>query len=208
MIDEKIHIIIAESAPIISAGLSHTVSRIQGMNLYVTELRSPADMQECLRTSHPEILIVNPWFGGVFNPLEVRAIKSDLKIIAFETTPLPRETRTLYDGIISIVDDVPEIAKVISSLLPDDSDSDTEPDNSNEDSDDGKETVSSREKEIIALVAKGLTNKEIAEKLFLSVHTVITHRRNIARKLEIHSATGLTIYAIVNKLVDLSEIKM
>lgn len=55
---------------------------------------------------------------------------------------------------------------------------------------------------------RGMTNKETAEKLFLSIHTVITHRRNIARKLQIHSPAGLTIYAIVNKLVELSEVKM
>lgn len=73
---------------------------------------------------------------------------------------------------------------------------------------DGKEPLSLREKEIITLVTKGLTNKEIADRLFLSVHTVITHRRNIARKLEIHSATGLTIYAIVNKLIDISEVNL
>lgn len=73
---------------------------------------------------------------------------------------------------------------------------------------DGKEPLSVREKEIITLVTKGLTNKEIADKLYLSVHTVITHRRNIARKLEIHSATGLTIYAIVNKLIDITEVKL
>ena len=48
---------------------------------------------------------------------------------------------------------------------------------------------------------------QIAEKLCLSLHTVITHRRNIAGKLQIHSPAGLTIYAIVNKLVELSEIK-
>ena len=44
--------------------------------------------------------------------------------------------------------------------------------------------------------------------LFISIHTVITHRRNIARKLEIHSPTLLTVYAIVNKLVDISEVKL
>ena len=54
---------------------------------------------------------------------------------------------------------------------------------------------------------KGWTNKQIAEKLFISVHTVITHRRNIAAKLQIHSTAGLTVYAIVNKLVELNEIK-
>ncbi len=56
-------------------------------------------------------------------------------------------------------------------------------------------------------MVKGLTNKEIADCLCISTHTVITHRRNIASKLQIHSAAGLTIYAIVNKLVELSEIK-
>lgn len=70
-----------------------------------------------------------------------------------------------------------------------------------------QETLSAREKEIIVCVVKGLTNKQIADALCISTHTVITHRRNIAAKLQIHSAAGLTIYAIVNKLVELSEIK-
>lgn len=69
------------------------------------------------------------------------------------------------------------------------------------------DNLTDREKEILASVVKGLTNKEIANKLFLSTHTVISHRRNITRKLEIHSTAGLTIYAIVNKLVTLDEIK-
>ena len=51
-------------------------------------------------------------------------------------------------------------------------------------------------------------NKEIAEHLFIAIHTVITHRKNIARKLQIHSPTLLTVYAIVNKLVDVSEVKL
>ena len=75
----------------------------------------------------------------------------------------------------------------------------------------GKDTtdeLSQREKEIISCVVKGLSNKEIAEELFISVHTVITHRRNIARKLKIHSPTLLTVYAIVNKLVDISDVKV
>ena len=67
--------------------------------------------------------------------------------------------------------------------------------------------ISQREKEIVICVVKGMTNKEIAENLFLSIHTVITHRRNISKKLQIHSAAGLTIYAIVNKLVTLNDVK-
>lgn len=70
------------------------------------------------------------------------------------------------------------------------------------------EQLSQREKEIIACVAKGMTSKEIADKLFLSVHTVTTHRRNITNKLQIHTPAGLTIYAIVNKFVSIDEIKL
>ncbi len=65
-----------------------------------------------------------------------------------------------------------------------------------------QEELSEREKEVVTLVVQGLINKEIADKLHLSLHTVIAHRKNIARKLNIHSTAGLTIYAIVNKLIE------
>ena len=68
--------------------------------------------------------------------------------------------------------------------------------------------LSQREKEIVGCIAKGMTSKEIADKLCLSVHTVTTHRRNLPTKLQIHTQAGLTIYAIVHKLVSLSEIKL
>jgi DNA-binding NarL/FixJ family response regulator len=64
-----------------------------------------------------------------------------------------------------------------------------------------------REKEVLTYVVKGFTNRQIAEQLCLSLHTVNTHRRNIAFKLQIHSPAGLTIYAIVNKLVELDDVK-
>lgn len=70
------------------------------------------------------------------------------------------------------------------------------------------EALSEREKEVIICVVKGMANKEIAEKLFISVNTVMTHRRNISRKLQIHSPAGLTIYAIVNGLINLEDVKI
>lgn len=70
------------------------------------------------------------------------------------------------------------------------------------------ELLSLREKDIVVCVARGLSNKEIADHLNLSIHTVATHRRNIAAKLQIHSTAGLTIYAIANKLVDLEDINI
>lgn len=62
--------------------------------------------------------------------------------------------------------------------------------------------LSDREKEVVSLAVRGLKNRDIADRLFVSVHTVMTHRRNISRKLGIHSLSGLTIYAIVNKIVE------
>ena len=73
---------------------------------------------------------------------------------------------------------------------------------------DNSDTLSDREKDVIIGVVQGLQNKEIADRLCISVNTVITHRRNIARKLQIHSPAGLTIYAIVNGLVDISSVKL
>lgn len=69
------------------------------------------------------------------------------------------------------------------------------------------EDLSDREKDVLIQLVKGLSNKEIADVLCISTHTVITHRKNITRKLNIHSTAGLTIYAIVNHLVDLEQLK-
>lgn len=103
-----------------------------------------------------------------------------------------------YNDSFTIYDDMEQISTKIAKLLSEDSDKDQSAENEN---------LSQREKEIIVGVVKGLTNKEIADKLCLSIHTVITHRRNVSRKLQIHSPAGLTIFAIVNGLVELNDIK-
>ena len=72
----------------------------------------------------------------------------------------------------------------------------------------GNDNLSDREKEVIVHVVRGLSNKEIAEQMFISPNSVMTHRRNISRKLNIRSAAGLTIYAIVNGLVKLEDVRL
>jgi regulator of cell morphogenesis and NO signaling len=67
--------------------------------------------------------------------------------------------------------------------------------------------LSEREKDVINCVVKGMSNKEIAEKLFISLNTVTTHRKNIAKKTDIHSPAALTLYAIMNNIVSIEEIK-
>ena len=104
-----------------------------------------------------------------------------------------------YDDQINIYDSPDEIRHKLERLH-------TSPEEETENEE--QQTLSAREKEIVVCVVKGMTNREIADRLFLSTHTVVTHRRNIARKLQVHSASGLTVYAIVNKLVELNDIKL
>ena len=66
--------------------------------------------------------------------------------------------------------------------------------------------ISKREAEVLALVVRGFINKEIAERLHISLPTVITHRKNICEKLHIHSVSALTIYAVTHGIVSVEEI--
>ena len=124
--------------------------------------------------------------------------KNSTKYIALVCSVIDNNALKEYDESIAICDDLEAITGKINHLLHAEEE---------EEKDNEQETLSQREKEIITCVVKGMTNKAIADKLYLSIHTVITHRRNIARKLQIHSPAGLTIYAIVNKLVELQDIK-
>jgi len=68
--------------------------------------------------------------------------------------------------------------------------------------------ISKRELEIVRLISLGLSNREIAEKLNLSLHTVTTHRKNIIRKLKIKTSAGLTVYAILNGIITITEARL
>lgn len=72
---------------------------------------------------------------------------------------------------------------------------------------DSNEVLSDRETDVLIEIVNGNSNKQIADHLCLSIHTVISHRKNIVRKLDIHSTAGLTIYAVVNNLVQLEQLK-
>jgi DNA-binding CsgD family transcriptional regulator len=77
------------------------------------------------------------------------------------------------------------------------------------DTNQSKETdteLTRREIEVLQLLTKGYSNKEIADQLFVSTHTVISHRKNISEKTGIKSASGLTMYAILKKIIDVTDI--
>ncbi len=69
-----------------------------------------------------------------------------------------------------------------------------------------KEKLSSREKEVLKLMVKGLINKEIAQELKISLPTAIFHRNNVCDKLQTRSLGRLTIYAVMSGIIDINEI--
>ncbi len=213
----SLKIVIAETSVIIRSGLTAVLKRIPNLNAHPIEVSSPESLQNYIHMHPADIIIINPTFGGWFDLPAFKAEhgKSGIKYIAMVCSVIDNgayhsnvldtgfsviDNNILkeYDENFAMCDDVDVIASKINHLLH------TEEE---EEKDSEQETLSQREKEIITCVVKGMTNKAIADKLYLSIHTVITHRRNIARKLQIHSPAGLTIYAIVNKLVELSDIK-
>lgn len=198
---ETIRVAIAETSVIIRSGLTMVLKRLPNLKIQPVELLSAESLHDCLRTQYPDILIVNPSFEGYFDVAKFREENAgkEIRLIALVTSFVDNSLLSKYDDSFSIFDDMEDIAKKISDL----SDQNQE----KEDEEGNPDSLSQREKEIVVCVVKGMTNKEIAETLFLSIHTVITHRRNIGKKLQIHSVAGLTIYAIVNKLVSLNEVK-
>lgn len=197
--NEIIRIGVAEASVIIRSGMAYALKRLPNLRILPIELASPDALNDCLRAQAPHIIFVNPAFGDFF---DVNRFKSDplgkgVRVVALVSSFIDSALLSKYDDSISIFDDLDVISGKISRLQ----------NIVQEEEGENSGTLSQREKEIVVCVVKGMTNKEIAEKLYLSIHTVITHRRNISRKLQIHSASGLTIYAIVNKLVELSDVK-
>lgn len=197
--NEIIRIGVAETSVIIRSGVSYALKHLPNLKILPIELASPDALNDCLRTQAPHILFVNPRFGDFFDVGRFKndALGKGIHLVALVSSFIDPALLGRYDDSVSVFDDLDVISGKIGRLkhieLKEEGNS--------------SEALSQREKEIVIYVVKGMTNKEIAGKLFLSIHTVITHRRNISRKLQIHSAAGLTIYAIVNKLIELSDVK-
>ena len=193
----NIKIVIAENSLILRSGISAVLKRLSDYTFSINEVSNMDAFMLFSRLHPPEIAIINPLFLGGVSIANYKRDNPDTKVVALVSGYFDNKTLADFDGSISIFDDLDTVNDTISSVLH------------IEEDDDNIETeqLSQREKEIIGCVVKGLTNKAIAEKLSISIHTVITHRRNISKKLQIHSSAGLAIYAIVNKIVEIQDIK-
>ncbi|KAA6323843.1 Oxygen regulatory protein NreC [termite gut metagenome] len=198
--NDIIRIAIAETSLILRSGLTNVLKRLPNLRIQPVELASLDALNDCLNVHPPDILIVNPIFSDFFDVTRFRNTNTEKNIcvVAFVNSLIDSSLLKKYDDCISILDDLEVLAFKISNL---------QNIKLTEEESDNTENLSQREKEIIVCIVKGMTNKEIADKLYLSIHTIITHRRNISKKLQIHSTAGLTIYAIVNKLIELKDIE-
>lgn len=202
----RINIVIIEPSIILRKGLISILERVTSLKINLLELVDIGNNLDKIITFSPNIIIVNPMYLGPDLARQLRENSSkiitlsediecnSLKIIALLSSLVDSSILRSYNGSISMYDNIDKIKDVLSDAVKDKGEGSV------------KNVLSVREKEIIVCVVKGMTNKQIADHLILSTHTIISHRRNIASKLQIHSSAGLTIYAIVNNLVDISEV--
>ncbi len=191
-------ILICEPSEIVANGLSETINSMSGFAV-VSRIDTPDRLSEKLLASDVNILIVNPILLGYSErnlPIQLGKEYPHLTVIAMVTTYVEESVLKLYGGVIELNDSKLKIINNLKQIV------DT---NDKADKNDDVE-LSKREVDVLVAVAKGLMNKEIADQMNISIHTVISHRKNITRKTGIKSVPGLTVYALLNNLIDETEV--
>lgn len=195
MMTKSLTINIISYSDIISAGIQSIVSgmRIAGVRVEQVDKKKFLSGSSDART----LLFVDTQSASATEIESIRKNYPSATIVGVYLSAIPSEAMVGFDMMTSIYSDSNAIRSIIENTL-----------NQTDDSDNATtDELTPREREIVVSVVKGLSNKEIANHLNVSVHTVMTHRRNIASKLQIHSPAALTIYAIVSKLVSIDELK-
>lgn len=200
MSQKQTNIIIAEPSQIIYEGLLKILSRYSGSYnfLWAHEI---SHIEQQLNAGIPaSLVIINPLLianqSKTFSTLKKQMPQTAWAGIVYSL--FDTQLTAQFDALISINDQPERIISTVEKLL---SQSKAEEDSA------AAEMLSERETEVLKLLVSGHSNREIAERLFISTHTVITHRKNISQKTGIRSVSGLTIYAVVNNLISLQNTK-
>ncbi len=191
---KHVNVVVISQSQLLVSGISNLLDNIREYAITVTAFNSCAEFNQICDIK-PSVVIVEPLLMSHEDISEIRGhTDGRCRMAAICHSVLPACVASEYDAVVSIYDNTDTIINTVLQLLqPDSADEETK-------------VLSQREKEVVKYIVKGLSNKEIAADMNVSVNTVMTHRRNIASKLQIHSTAGLTIYAIVSKLVSLEEI--
>lgn len=191
--EKKYKVILIESAEIVAAGIVAIIERHPEFEVEQV-LSNPGYFNS---NSDVDIIIINPAVIDYNERLDIRSYLGGTNAAIIALTHSNHEENVLrqYDECLGIYDNSTRIIQKLKNAI--------EQNEQNPKSDINE--LSSRERDILTAVAKGKTNKEIADEFNISIYTVISHRRNISQKLGINSIPGLTVYAIMNKLVDISD---
>lgn len=193
-------ILVIEPSPLLTIGIKSVFNAESDMKV-IDVLSDAMHLKEHLLARHPDVILLNPSVIDYKHQDNIRhalEIDSSVPLIAFVHTLYGKSLLQQFDDVVSIHDSIASITNVIRQVRLN-SDEGTSVVTENE-------PLTDREKEILIAVAKGMTNKEIADKHFISIHTVISHRKNIVKKTGIKTVSGLTVFALINKLISTDEI--
>lgn len=188
----KRSVLIIESAEVIYKGLQTIICDSTNIQV-LQQIDSCNNIESRIALLKPDIIIINP---ALANTDFYNCAVSIPKIALVYQYHKP-EQLSKFDFVIDIHDSANKIARTITSANTIEQ---------NNESNDSTE-LSDREKDVLILIAKGLISKEIADSLNISIHTVISHRKNITRKTGIKSIAGLVAYALLNNLIDSNELE-
>lgn len=196
---KTLHIGILSQSYIYTQGVISLLQQVKDTNI-ICHLLESENIEKQITAKSLSVILADPLHPGaqqiaISKTQKTSAIRTPL--IALSTGLMPQDYASMYDMVLSVYDSPETIVKTILKHSSSTCTNDTT---------ETKTDLTPREKDIVIGIVKGLSNKEIATEINVSVNTVMTHRRNIASKLQIHSPAGLTIYAIVSKLVSIDEI--
>lgn len=192
-------IAIADPSPVILTGMSVILKELAEYDV-VLKTNDLQTLAARLHVVNPDILIVNPVMIDYSKRMMVRHLFGDMpgmKLVALTSAFFDAQQLKQYHGVIEITDDAHRIKSTLNMVVETGGKKEEESDSAQ---------LSDREKEVLVCMAKGQKNSEIADALNISVHTVITHRKNIVKKTGIKSVAALTVYAILNNLIDEKDI--
>lgn len=186
-------VIICEASEMIAIGLAEIIDSMAQFDV-VARLDNPEHLSEKITSSDANLLIVDPMLLGFHNKDFLSQLGKEhpqIIMIALVTSYLDHSMLTPYSGFIEINDTRSKIISKMEEFVQSETTKSTD-----------DVELSKRETDVLVAVAKGMMNKEIADQMNISIHTVISHRKNITRKTGIKSVSGLTVYALLNNLID------
>jgi len=193
----KITFIIVERSYVIRSGLKKIITSFQETG-FVKEFEDIHLIKKIIVKEQPNVLIINAKLIDEAPEIisEIRKISETIKLVVFVGTRRSHEDFPAFDLRIAVDEQKSLIIKKVQELISE---------IKTEKKDEFSEDLSEREKDVVKQIALGKTNKQIANVLFISPHTVITHRKNITGKLGIKTVSGLTVYAILNNLIKIED---